>query len=174
MRTDLQLNTHGFETASKSCSWLVPQFSLRLLLLAFTAFAVGFPIWYRWPYEEREIWPSGAQLANTTTTWQRQWGGGRLMHGVERVEVAGQTYEVTTYFNGKKHGPYITYGFMTGSDGQKCVSGRIPLVTGQYADDEMDGVWTWANNDQNDTITYDHGKRVTPPTQTQSPSAPTN
>ena len=28
------------------------QFSLRLLLIAFTAFAIGFPIWYRWPYQK--------------------------------------------------------------------------------------------------------------------------
>jgi len=27
------------------------QFSLRLLMLALTAFAIGFPIWYRWPYQ---------------------------------------------------------------------------------------------------------------------------
>ena len=26
------------------------QFSLRVLLLAITAFAIGFPIWFRWPY----------------------------------------------------------------------------------------------------------------------------
>jgi hypothetical protein len=33
--------------------WLPrPQFSLRLLLLAVTTFAIGFPIWYRWPIEE--------------------------------------------------------------------------------------------------------------------------
>ena len=30
------------------------QFGLRMLLLGLTAFAIGFPIWYRWPFEEVE------------------------------------------------------------------------------------------------------------------------
>ena len=40
---------------------LRPRFSLRLLLLGVTAFAVGFPIWYRWPYVEEELTGSAEQ-----------------------------------------------------------------------------------------------------------------
>jgi hypothetical protein len=66
------------------------RFSLRVLLVAFTAFAIGFPIWYRWPYSEEELhyWERNGQpdrtrppWARSVTTWQRQWGGGRLKHG---------------------------------------------------------------------------------------------
>src|SRR5438034_10302208 len=60
------------------------QFSLRLLLLAITAFAIGFPIWYRWPYQE--VLDERDPLTRAVTSkrilnWQRQWGGDRLLHG---------------------------------------------------------------------------------------------
>src|SRR5262245_11201972 len=73
------------------------QFSLRLLLLAFTAFAIGFPIWYRWPYTEEELrYPgkrdSTGQWKQDTTkpplrrivrTFRRTWGGGKVQEGPE-------------------------------------------------------------------------------------------
>jgi hypothetical protein len=98
------------------------QFSLRLLLLAVTAFGIGFPVWYRWPYEEIETLTPGA--ATRITTWQRQWGGGKLKHGTERLILNGQTAEVTTYRRGTKHGPY-----------------RNRELSGQYADGMKEGVW---------------------------------
>lgn len=63
------------------------QFSLRVLLVAFTAFAIGFPIWYRWPYREtiEKRDPATGKLWSTRIiTWQRQWGGERLPHGPEQ------------------------------------------------------------------------------------------
>src|SRR5205809_4736 len=59
------------------------QFSLRLLLIAFTAFAIGFPIWYRWPYQEvrEEHIRVGPSILRSVVHWQRQWGGKILMHG---------------------------------------------------------------------------------------------
>src|SRR5688572_12726396 len=65
------------------------QFSLRVLLAAFTLFAIGFPIWYRWPYREvitTYVMAGGQPDKSKPTgkyvrTWQRAWGGGRLKHG---------------------------------------------------------------------------------------------
>ena len=65
-------------TAARPRRWRL-QFSLRVLVLALTAFAIGFPIWYRWPYREATVHrdSTGAVAARRITTWQRQWGGGR-------------------------------------------------------------------------------------------------
>src|SRR6187455_2826305 len=89
--------------------WPRLQFSLRLLLLAFTAFAIGFPIWYRWPYEETTVQkdPTGAAVATRRSTVQRQWGGGRLPHGPNRLILSPGDVEVTEhYVHGNKHGPF--------------------------------------------------------------------
>src|SRR5215813_10864191 len=94
------------------------QFSLKLLLVAFTAFAIGFPIWYRWPYEEVED-VSPTSKTKRVITWQRQWGGSRIKHGRERVATNLGTFdavETTTYRNGQKHG---AYQFDLGPDGLK-------------------------------------------------------
>jgi hypothetical protein len=110
------------------------QFSLRLLLLAFTGFAIGFPIWYRWPYEEslRETLPDGTLAFTRTVIWQRQWGGGRLMHGDEvRVFPPGDVVVTSHYVHGKQHGPFTV----------RDAKGR-QKVTGQYVDDLRDGRWT--------------------------------
>src|SRR5262245_8824939 len=49
-RSPLRMSTSPAPPARRT-RWGL-RFSLRLLLAAFTAFAVGFPIWYRWPYQE--------------------------------------------------------------------------------------------------------------------------
>src|SRR6185295_1137871 len=100
--------------------WLRLQFSLRLLLLAFTAFAIGFPVWYRWPYEEAVINPTA--IASQITTWQRQWGGGRVKHGPQRLIAGGEIVESVMYLNGLRHGPY-----------------QRDEVRGQFVDDLKDG-----------------------------------
>jgi len=123
------------------------QFSLKLLLLAFTAFAIGFPVWYRWPYEEIHTNPGTGD--ERVTTWQRQWGGGRLKHGVERRSAGAtqmivnstdqiessfgfENVETTTYREGRKDGPYEHHAGQNG-------------LTGQYVDDLKDGVWLAKN-----------------------------
>jgi hypothetical protein len=114
----------------------LPRFSLRELLLAVTAFAIGFPIWYRWPYEEKELLGRGTSGAGPVTmrrvkTWQRQWGGGRLQHGEERVYLNDKLYEVSTYRVGKLHGRYRRF-----NSPENYVE-----VDGQYDQGVKNGAW---------------------------------
>jgi hypothetical protein len=114
-------------------SWLRLQFSLRLLLIAFTGFAIGFPIWYRWPYEETESTATKQRI----TTWQRQWGGGRLKNGPARQISGGVTIESLVYRNGLRHGPY-----------------EASWASGQFVNDLKEGVWTAPDR----TSTWHRGK----------------
>ena len=160
---------------TKRRSWLLPRFSLRVLLLAVTAFAIGFPIWYRWPYEEVEklsspVTVTGKPIEYTRiTTWQRQWGGGRLKHGPEQAIIAGLTVSLTTYRNGRKHGQYSEHLILARFGGRSIAVAPVfierspePARTGQFVDDKKDGVWTETVNGQKTVTTYDHGKQVTP------------
>jgi hypothetical protein len=106
------------------------QFTLRLALIALTAFAIGFPIWYRWPYEEvhLEKSPAGAVVAKRVSTWQRQWGGGRLLHGYEK-SIFGDSITSTMYTRGVEHGPY-----------EQAYKGKT-TVKGQYLNGMKDGAW---------------------------------
>jgi hypothetical protein len=146
-------------------SWLRPRFSLRVLLLAVTAFAIGFPIWYRWPYEEVEQLPSSFRGIPSVdekraTTWQRQWGGSRLKHGPERHLVNGKTQTETNYREGKKHGRYLAYPIEYIRPNN--VPSRIPSVTcsaepataGQYVDGMKEGVWTYSTGNNKSTLTW--------------------
>src|SRR5678815_1683618 len=94
------------------------QFSLRLLLLAFTAFAIGFPIWYRWPYEETEEHDSpdpfskGTTTQTITRTWRRTWGGGKVRSGREIEEVRRGKFHRKTirhYDDDQLHGKFEVY-----------------------------------------------------------------
>ncbi len=108
---------------------LTPRYSLRLLLVAFTAFAIGFPVWYRWPYEVREplgTWPNMFRA----TTWQRQWGGGRLKHGPDRIVMGKQLVRLENYRDGVLDGPFQDHW----SDGKLHVQGQLK-------NGERDGLW---------------------------------
>jgi len=65
--------------------------SLRLLLLAFTAFAIGFPIWYRWPYEATEhgiqALPAPGDCAQASETVERSFSS--LAQPATREIIAG-------------------------------------------------------------------------------------
>src|SRR3954468_608170 len=113
------------------------QFSLRLLLFAFTAFAIGFPIWYRWPYRETIVnrfptgpvgAPTGTDESTNVTTWQRQWSGGKLKHGPEKIFFHNCVF-TTPYLNGRRNGVYTFY------------DGKELRETGRYIDDRKEGVW---------------------------------
>jgi len=122
--------------APKPRRWRL-QFSLRLLLLAFTAFAIGFPIWYRWPYEETEPIsfsddPFAQPVGSVTRTWQRTWGGGRVQAGREASEITqgrSHTKTIRYYMDGKLHGPFASYS-----------QGKLNQ-TGQYERGQREGTW---------------------------------
>jgi hypothetical protein len=111
--------------------WRPLQFSLRIFLLVFTAVGIGFPIWYRWPYEEvdERRSPSGKTvLMRRITTWQRQWGGGRMMEGPETL-TTGDLMQRTMFVHDRAHGPF-----------QVTFKGK-QRVGGQYVDDKKEGTW---------------------------------
>jgi hypothetical protein len=125
--------------------WLRLQFSLRLLLLAVTAFAIGFPIWYRWPYEEVEILIPGGG-AKRVITWQRQWGGGRLKHGPETL-TQRELVQVKTYQHGKLHGPF-----------SQTIGTQPPDVTGQFVDEKREGQWICCGGNAWEKTRWHRGK----------------
>jgi hypothetical protein len=134
-------------------SWLRPRFSLRVLLLAFTAFAIGFPIWYRWPYEESEAIGMGIRR---TRTWQRQWSGGRLQHGPEMEFHKGELIKLKTYRNGIMHGPYFDSVGLS-KEGQESVITWEMLTKGEYVDGEKDGKWIEMTYQGPIEVTFNHG-----------------
>lgn len=108
------------------------RFSIRSLLIAFTLFAIGFPIWYRRPYVVREALSprGGTPVIERLTTWQRQWGGQTVRHGEQRRLSDGHLTELTTFQRGRLHGPF----FRNDATGH-------PEIFGQYVEGLKDGVW---------------------------------
>jgi hypothetical protein len=93
-------------------------------LLAVTAFAIGFPIWYRWPYDEVEWYDpytggpaTGTERSRSVTTWQRTWGGGRVKLAESNHSPEGEIRErryradgVSDDFRFYQKGKLIQYG----------------------------------------------------------------
>jgi hypothetical protein len=109
------------------------QFSLRLLLVVLTVVAIGFPIWYRWPYREttEQRDPASGKLEVTRIiTWQRQWGGERLAHGPETTIHGDGTTVTDNNVQGKRHGPHVV----------RDATGHF-WSRGQYVDGLSEGRW---------------------------------
>src|SRR5262245_879759 len=136
-------------TSARPRTWRL-QFSLRLMLVAITAFAIGFPIWYRWPYREtieRRDPATGKLWSTRIITWQRQWGGERLAQGPEQTLLDGGITITMNNVQGKRHGPYTV----------RDAKGRM-REDGQYADGLKEGRWVaenrWTNrNGEGSSIT---------------------
>jgi len=119
------------------------QFSLRVLLLGLTAFAIGFPIWYRWPFEEVEQKYFGADpfapprasasqkpYATITRTWRRTWGGGKVQSGRTVTDSRQGRSKTVEYFeNGVRHGAFEVY-----------FDGRL-IRSGRYEQGKREGTW---------------------------------
>ena len=117
------------------------QFSLRVLLLGLTAFAIGFPIWYRWPFEEVEykypspdpFAPPGASktpYATITRTWRRTWGGGKVQSGRTVAERERGRFKTIEFFeNGERHGLFESY-----------FGGKL-VRSGRYEHGKREGTW---------------------------------
>ena len=132
--------------SSTSRRWFPrPQFSLRTFLLGVTAVGLGFPAWYRLPYEETKI-PSQELVTDycnlgshkdpdylysrVTTTWQRQFGGPRLKHGwCRKYDKAGRLKVEQEFRLGKPHGIY------------RCYSGNVVIEEGRYEHGWKEGEW---------------------------------
>lgn len=135
------------EPTSAPRSWRL-QFSLRLLLLALTAFAIGFPIWYRWPFEiTKHHYPGGDKMkppiATTKSTWQRTWGGGKVRSGRSVLEGSdGRTTrkKIEHYANDKQHGTLEDY-----------LNGKCALA-GEYEHGQRTG--TWSAYDADGSVKY--------------------
>jgi hypothetical protein len=161
--------THGAQSPTRHRPWRF-QFSLKLLLAAFTVFAIGFPIWYRWPYfETTEVRDptTGAVAEKRITSWRRQFGGDRIRHGksqriflenehgtllslTQGILGAGRITE--HYSAGRRHGPY------------SMQLAYIPRrqhrteTTGQFADDLREGCWTFTLAGERSVAHYHRGK----------------
>jgi hypothetical protein len=152
--------------------WLRPRFSLRVLLLAVTAFAVGFPVWYRWPYQEAEqLTPSffGRSPKNVEiriTTFQRQWGGQRLKHGPERLLVNGELVRETNYRGGKRHGLFFEHSFQyapySPTATPKVTRSAEPTTAGQYVDGMKEGTWAYGRGESAALLVWHHDQLVQP------------
>jgi hypothetical protein len=139
------------------------RFSLRVLLAAFSAFAIGFPVWYCWPYtEEVPVYymrskgqpdKARAPRGRVVTTWQRKWGGGRWKHGPESTYQYGNLILRVTYRNGTLHGPHETRqqngvreigqyleGRKSGQWRLFDSNGKLRRST-QWRDDRLDGLY---------------------------------
>jgi hypothetical protein len=125
----------------------LPRFSLRMLLLAFTAVAIGFPVWYRWPYvEESDIWETGGRgvTERWATTWQRKWGGGRWKHGAQTTyRKDGSKRYVFHYLRDELHGRYEAWE----------PGGELDVV-GYMEHEQKSGTWTIHTNSVSTTQTW--------------------
>jgi hypothetical protein len=130
-------------------SRLRPQFSLRALLIVFTAFAIGFPLWYRWPIREVKFeYPratnnvggkfvevedkSAPPVSRTVTTWKRRWGKPHVKSGPT----------TTTFYPGKLD------------------PDRLQVVVTNYEDDELNGPYSETIKGRSKRVGYyEHGQR---------------
>jgi hypothetical protein len=138
------------------------QFSLRLLLFGLTAFAIGFPIWYRWPYREEELrypakpdatgqWKqdtSKPPSRRVVRTFRRTWGGGKVQEGPENDYLPdGTLLSVTHYQEGEKHGNHVAYQRYVDPSAPGGVATVLGL-TGSYDHGKKDGRWEEKHTDR--------------------------
>ncbi len=136
-----------------------PRFSLRLLLAVVTIFGIAFPIWYVWPYVEREVHyvidatgkpdKTKPPRGETTTSMKRVIGGEPVRHGLRttRVDSGAGILEITQEFvNGVAHGPY-----RYARDGFE--------EKGQYEQGEKTGEWTRTSDGYSMRQNWRAGKR---------------
>jgi len=126
--------------------------------LAFTATAIGFAVWYRWPYTEVTLqyhmirMPDGTHVADKTrppwgrveTTWRRNWGGWRTKYGPRTdYDHKGSAQEVIEFFEKQ---PIEVHDTVTRVP--PLIPGEIrdsPMVTGRYLNGRREGTWIWEN-----------------------------
>jgi hypothetical protein len=159
------------------------RFSLSSLLLGLTAFAIGFPVWYSWPYTEQElVYPevngepdkTKPPMLRVVTSWRRNWGGKPYKHGESRVYRAGGGIIASTeYRRDKRNGPKKSFrddGSLQWIEEYEDDE-RVGMTTYQASGKilyraEMAGIWLNGNLEQHladgtvVTWQFDHGRVV--------------
>jgi hypothetical protein len=69
--------------------WFSPRFSLKMLMLAVTAAAVGSAVWWRWPVTIQKVIRQSPLIEETRTYHRGLWGN-LIEHGVYRRTVDGK------------------------------------------------------------------------------------
>ncbi len=110
--------------------WLSPRFSLKMLMLAVTAAAVGAAFWWRWPVTQTTEKKQGSSITTETFTYHRGLWGNLIKHGVHRITRDGNVELEEFYREGLLHGPYRRIWGM-GS------------ITGEWYLGERDGTWKY-------------------------------
>lgn len=110
-----------------------PQFSLKMLLIAVTAVAIGSAVWWRWPITETvarlevsDVDGSTYQIYETFT-YHRGIRGDLIKHGLHRQTQNGQVWLEDRYREGVLHGPVFKW----------------PGITGEYYGGEKHGTWEY-------------------------------
>jgi hypothetical protein len=143
-------------------TWYRPRFSLRLLLIAFTLFAIGFPVWYRWPYKVREVQypyvgnrpdPTKPPESITTASMQRVWGKEPVKDGPQVTRYSlpnGQGTTTQEFEDGVAHGQYLQR------------RNNVVVVQGRYERGKREGRWLLAGGriEQNWRANLLHGRCV--------------
>jgi hypothetical protein len=110
--------------------------------LFISAFAVGFPVVYRWPFQDEEFrYPLGNDgrpdltkppNAKIVTTWRRTWGGGSEKHGRRVTQnLNSSMLTVEHYERDLRHGAFTAY-----------IDNEI-VANGRYFAGQRDGTWVF-------------------------------
>lgn len=119
-------------TEKKPRRWFSPRFSLKMLMLAVTAAAVGAAFWWRWPVTQTTEKKQGLRVTTETFTYHRGLRGNLIKHGVHRITRDGKVEMEEYYREGLLHGPYRRGGW----------------VTGEYFLGEKHGIWRYERQDR--------------------------
>jgi hypothetical protein len=80
--------------------WFSPRFSLKMLMLAVTAAAVGSAVWWRWPVTIKSVIRRSPLIEDTTTYHRGLWGN-LIEHGVYRRTVDGKIEREIHFYEGE-------------------------------------------------------------------------
>jgi|GEM_PF-6583778 hypothetical protein len=81
--------------------WLLPRFSLKVLMLAVTAAAIGSAVWWRWPITVLSEKRYGSSVVKETSTYHRGLRGDLIKHGVYRRTINGKLELEGEWFEGE-------------------------------------------------------------------------
>lgn len=116
--------------AKRPRRWFFPRFSLKMLMLAVTAAAVGAAFWWRWPVTQTTEKKQGSSVSQETFTYHRGLRGNLIKHGVHRITRDGKIIREEFFQEDILHGPFRQSWGMGSS-------------TGAWYLGEKDGIWKY-------------------------------